>query len=72
MTLKHGDFFQYGKDVLGAVDAVYDYSQMGGPLFSVLGHMIEHYSGDLFDIELLADNAISGPLGDRCNGQEQA
>lgn len=108
LTLWHGDFFQLGQDVLGAVDAVYDraalvalpdelrpyyarhllevtdrapqllisydydQSQMGGPPFSVPGHMIEQYYGDRFEIELLADDAITGPLADRCSGQEQA
>ncbi|MET1412836.1 thiopurine S-methyltransferase [Roseibium sp. HPY-6] len=50
----------------------YDQSQMDGPPFSVPEDRIHDLFDDQFVIERLASVPITGPLAERCSGEEQA
>ncbi|MEM7465129.1 MAG: thiopurine S-methyltransferase [Pseudomonadota bacterium] len=49
----------------------YDQSQTEGPPFSVPEQAIRQLYGSTYDIDLLSSEEITGPLADRCVGQEQ-
>ena len=48
----------------------YDQTQMEGPPFSVSEAEVQRHYGARYAVQQLASNAISGPLAQRCNGDE--